>query len=75
MTLEEIGRRTFVAARRRIEDAPLARAPAPALRGAVGEVCDVDIVNGVAFVDFGGGAIACTTDDLIGLSDTVKESA
>jgi hypothetical protein len=54
----------YVRARRSIADAPSADHDSSAPKCAVGEVCDVDESNGVAFVDFGTGAIAVTPDEL-----------
>jgi len=67
LSLDDLGRdwARFVVARRSIEDSPLAASDGSANRGAVGEVCDVDRCNDVAFVDFGDGAIACVAEDLL----------
>jgi hypothetical protein len=66
LTLEDLGRDGFqcVCARRAIADSPAAGRDSSAPAGATGEVCDVDHVNGVAFVDFGSGAIACLASEL-----------
>lgn len=55
----------YVRARRSIADVPSAEHDSSAPKCAIGEVCDVDEMNGVAFVDFGGGAIACHLDELV----------
>lgn len=53
-----------VRARRRIEDSPLSAPPAPAARGSIGSVEDIDGSGELVFVDFGRGAIACAPDEL-----------
>lgn len=66
LTLDDLGRDGCqrVRARRAIADSPAAGRDGSAPTGAIGEVCDVDHINGVAFVDFGSGAIACDAVEL-----------
>lgn len=54
----------MVCARSPIADSPLAREAASVPRGAIGTVDDVDESNGVVFVDFGHGSIACEPGEL-----------
>jgi hypothetical protein len=51
-------------ARRSIHDSPLASADASARRGERGDVVDVDDLDGLVYVDFGRGAIACYPEEL-----------
>lgn len=64
MNLDDCKGLRYARARVAISDSPLSDG-ADAARGAVGEVCDVDICDGIVFVDFGRGAIACLPSELL----------
>lgn len=65
LSLDDLGRMDRVRARRLICDSPLSSEGSSSVPpGVAGDVCDVDFVNGVVFVDFGDGAIACEPHDL-----------
>jgi hypothetical protein len=51
-------------ARRAICDSPLADVDAGARRGERGDVVDVDDLDGLVYVDFGRGAIACYPEEI-----------
>lgn len=51
-------------ARRAIHDSPLASVDASARRGERGDVVDVDELDGLVYVDFGRGAIACYPEEI-----------
>lgn len=55
---------SVVRARCSIPDHPLARIDGSARRGDLGSVDDIDTADGLWWVDFGRGAIACTPEEL-----------
>jgi hypothetical protein len=51
-------------ARHAIPDSPLAGEDSSAKRGQRGDVADVDELDGLVYVDFGRGAIACAPEEI-----------
>jgi hypothetical protein len=65
LTLDDLSRLYGpVRAVREIHDNPLSAHDGSVPKGTLGEICDIDGCNDIAFVDFGEGAIACVPADL-----------
>lgn len=54
----------LVSAKRFIRDSPLAKDDCSAAKGEIGEVQDYDSLEGLYYVDFGSGAIACLPSEI-----------
>ncbi len=62
-----------VRARQRIQDSPLvAGVDGSATKGQIGNVVDVVPCDGLVFVDFGRGAIACAPDELVVVAEQAR---
>jgi len=63
-----------VRAKEPIRDTPLAKRPAGARRGALGQVVDVVPCDSLVFVDFGGGSIPCSPDEIVVVAEIPRST-